>query len=61
MAQPTTPVVVTGVPGFTKLSDAVIAEFKANPISLLTSYAAGGLTLSAQVRNLALSVRPRTY
>src|SRR5260370_35758185 len=40
---------------FTKLSDAAIAQFKAYPQGLLTTYASAGLPLSTQVRNLLLT------
>src|SRR5438552_1113848 len=40
---------------FTKLSDAAIAQFKANPQSLLSTYASAGLPLSTQVRSLLLT------
>src|SRR5260370_24249861 len=40
---------------FTKLSDAAIAQFKANPQGLLTTYASAGLPLSTQVRSLLLT------
>ncbi|MGD1036868.1 MAG: hypothetical protein ABR878_06650 [Roseiarcus sp.] len=43
------------VPSFTKLPDSTIAQFKANPQGLLTTYASAGLPLSTQVRNLVLT------
>jgi hypothetical protein len=43
------------LPVFTKLSDAAIAQFKANPQALLTIYASAGLPLSTQVRSLLLT------
>jgi hypothetical protein len=51
-AQP--PRVVT-TPGFGRLPDAAIAQFKANPHSLLTTYASAGLPLSTQARDLVLT------
>ena len=51
-AQPTAGVTT---PAFAKLPDSVIAEFKANPDSLLKTYASAGLPLSTQVRGLALT------
>jgi len=43
------------VPSFTKLPDSTIAQFKANPQGLLTTYASAGLPLSTQVRSLVLT------
>jgi hypothetical protein len=37
------------------LPDSTIAQFKANPQGLLTTYASAGLPLSTQVRNLVLT------
>jgi hypothetical protein len=42
-------------PSFAKLSDAAIAQFKANPQGLLTTYASAGLPLSTEVRSLVLT------
>ncbi len=42
-------------PALGKLPDATIAQFKANPQSLLTTYASAGLPLSTQVRGLVLT------
>lgn len=42
-------------PGFAKLPDAEIAQFKANPDNLLTTYASAGLPLSTEVRGLTLT------
>jgi hypothetical protein len=43
------------VPSFTKLPDSAIAQFKANPQGLLTTYASAGLPLSNEVRSLVLT------
>ena len=43
------------VPSFTKLPDSAIAQFKANPQGLLTTYASAGLPLSTEVRSLVLT------
>jgi hypothetical protein len=43
------------VPSFIKLPDAVVAEFKANPHSLLATYSSAGLPLSTEVRGLVLT------
>jgi hypothetical protein len=43
------------VPSFTKLPDSAIAQFKANPQTLLTTYASAGLPLSTEVRSLVLT------
>ena len=45
----------THVPSFTKLPDSAIAQFKANPQGLLTTYASAGLPLSTEVRSLVLT------
>lgn len=42
-------------PTIVKLPDAVVAQFKANPSALLTTYASGGLPLLAEARSLALT------
>ena len=42
-------------PQFAKLSPAAIAEFKANPLALLTTYASAGLPLTTEVRSLVLT------
>ena len=42
-------------PSFTKLPDSTIAQFKADPQSLLTTYASAGLPLSTRVRSLVLT------
>lgn len=42
-------------PGIAKLPDSVITQFKADPQSLLTTYASAGLPLSTQVRGLVLT------
>ncbi len=46
---------VAFVPVFPKLPDSMIAQFKANPKALLTTYAAAGLPLSTRVRSLVLT------
>ncbi len=43
------------VPSFAKLSDTAISQFKANPSTLLMTYASAGLPLSTQVRSLVLT------
>ena len=43
------------VPAFTKLPNSVIAQFKADPQGLLTTYASAGLPLSARARSLVLT------
>ena len=43
------------VPSFAKLPDSAIAQFKANPQGLLTTYASAGLPLSTEVRSLVLT------
>jgi hypothetical protein len=43
------------VPNFAKLPDSAIAQFKANPQALLTTYASAGLPLSSEVRSLVLT------
>jgi hypothetical protein len=43
------------VPSFAKLPDSAIAQFKANPQGLLTTYASAGLPLSTEVRILVLT------
>ncbi len=43
------------VPSFAKLPDSAIAQFKANPQGLLTTYASAGLPLSTEVRGLVLT------
>jgi len=43
------------VPSFAKLPDSAIAQFKANPQALLTTYASAGLPLSTEVRSLVLT------
>lgn len=43
------------VPSFTKLPDSIIAQFKADPRSLLTTYASAGLPLSTRIRSLVLT------
>jgi hypothetical protein len=45
----------THVPSFAKLPDSAIAQFKANPQALLTTYASAGLPLSTEVRSLVLT------
>jgi hypothetical protein len=46
----------SGLPlAFAKLSDASIAQFKANPHALLTAFASAGLPLTTQVRSLILT------
>ena len=45
----------THVPSFTKLPDSAIAQFKANPQGLLTTYASAGLPMSNEVRSLVLT------
>jgi hypothetical protein len=52
-AQPTGDAAHT--PSFAKLSDSAIAQFKANPLALLTIYASAGLPLSTEVRSLVLT------
>jgi hypothetical protein len=52
-AQPTGD--VAHAPSFAKLSDSAIAQFKANPQALLTTYASAGLPLSTEVRSLVLT------
>ena len=42
-------------PAVGRLSDTAIAQFKANPQSLLTTYASAGLPLSTEVRGLILT------
>jgi hypothetical protein len=42
-------------PVFAKLSDAAIAQFKADPQALLTTYASAGLPLATEVRSLLLT------
>ena len=46
---------VDAVPVFAKLPDVVMAQFKANPQALLTTYASAGLPLSTEVRSLLLT------
>ena len=43
------------VPSFAKLPDSAIAQFKANPQGLLTTYSSAGLPLSTEVRSLVLT------
>lgn len=43
------------VPAFAKAPDSIVARFKADPQSLLTTYASAGLPLSTQVRSLVLA------
>ena len=43
------------IPSFAKLPDSAIAQFKANPQGLLTTYASAGLPLSTEVRSLVLT------
>ena len=52
-AQPTGDAAHT--PSFAKLPDSAIAQFKANPQGLLTTYASAGLPLSTEVRSLVLT------
>jgi hypothetical protein len=42
-------------PAFARLSDAAIAEFKANPLALLKSFASAGLPLTTRTRSLLLT------
>ena len=46
---------VNHVPLIAKLPNSIIAQFKANPEALLTTYASGGLPLSARARSLVLT------
>ncbi len=46
---------VNHVPLIAKLPNSIIAQFKANPEGLLTTYASGGLPLSARARSLVLT------
>jgi hypothetical protein len=43
------------VPSFAKLPDATVAQFRADPHALLTTYASAGLPLSTRVRSLVLT------
>jgi len=44
-----------GPAGFLKLPDSVIADFKADPAKFLDRYKSGGLPLSSEVKDLALT------
>lgn len=46
---------VAHIPSFAKLPDSAIAQFKADPQGLLTTYASAGLPLSTRVRSLVLT------
>jgi hypothetical protein len=54
-AQASTPGRPDNAPQFAKLSPAAIAEFKANPLALLTTYASAGLPLTTEARSLLLT------